>query len=732
MKIRSILTTSKTAVAIGAATLFSFSACKDKPKPTDPPPPAEKPTTPVTPEEPVDVDPSGYNSGRTQAFGFLSRMPATTEGAVGIRNLSDVVGSFFKSNTFKKAALMMEQAGGFDPDSVEAVQEFIDAYIGKEIFVIMSQGTATQFENLQFASEMMNEMNLKAAGAQLAGGIGEDEMTAIQQTIRKGLKDENSRISKALVSLEVPPLIIGSKMQQGAGEELVEMLGAMEEEMPPFVTVSSFDAGGAKFKSWKVNLRDVFTEDAEAGLDEFLEDPATTARVAEIIREKEVELCFGILDGYLVFGLGKDHKHLEFVSEPSESILAASQFGFADQFLSKKLIAYSFMNQKLMKSAGSQPGQVQHMADSFADGLSVGGPAMKKLGGLIKKLGGQLEAMSKRGAQFYVGLNYMENGIHGESIGGYTNDLIDHKSKSIFANAAPADAAMVISGVANPEYNDKSIEMMETLAATVEAGVEAWAESSGDDSISEQFGGMKQMFGDNLSQIWGVMKGDFMDGLGNQSGLIVDLKGTMPKGIPNVPNVIINQGKVPRLASAADVKDRAKLAGAWKKLVPILNDTMKKIPGQEPGSEAQVPDVMSDDGDDLVTHYFSFPFFTNDFMPSISLNDDVFLMSTSKQFSQAIAARAKAGAGDIRGTYVMMNFKELHGFLEGWLTLVQQNADELFPDEFAAENFMETAAGIQMGLEFTRGIRGFKYNRYSEDSGKMRSSWHLHFEDIAE
>ncbi len=83
------------------------------------------------------------------------------------------------------------------------------------------------------------------------------------------------------------------------------------------------------------------------------------------------------------------------------------------------------------------------------------------------------EKFAKRGSQTYVGLTYMDKGIHGESIGGYTTDTVDSKAVSQFANMAPADAAMVVSSVANPAYRGESIAMMETLFEGVEVGVEA-------------------------------------------------------------------------------------------------------------------------------------------------------------------------------------------------------------------------------------------------------------------
>ena len=728
MKIRLFLTRRTLLTACCAVSLFGLGACKDKPEPEVSEPSSEQASGSAGGQaEPVEIDSSGYNSKRTQAFGFLSRMPATTEGALGVRDLSRVVDGFLKSETFGRVSSLMGESGGFDLDSVQMAQAVIDQYVGKEVFLIMTEGTALQYGRLQFILRMANEASFRNIGAELVDGAGDDQMALMRDYVVTQLKDENSEMSKSLEGLEFPPLIMGSKVTDGA-QEVIDQLDALEAELPPVFTVSDFEAGGGKFTSWKINLQDVFNAEAEEGLNEFFEDAALSARVAAIIRKKTIEFSFGVMDNYLVFALGSDHKHLSFVSKPQESILATQAFGFADQFLGKPLVSYAFMSRPLLAS-GAPEGQIQHMADSFASGLAPGGPAMRKLGDLVKNLGGQMEEFAKVESQTYVGVNYFDRGLHGESTGGYVSDVIDPRAKSLFANAAPADAALVISSVANPKYRAQSIAMIETLFSGVKTGVEAYAESSGDDSVMEQYAQMNEVFGGNLTKIWGILKGKFIEGLGSQSGIIVDLKGGMPKGLP-VPNVLVKEGKVPRIALAADVKDRAKLAAAWEQLVPALNDTLESIPGQEPGSEVQVPGVVSLDSDELVTHHFSLPFITPDFIPSISLSDELFFLSTSKQFSEDLAAGTKAGSGEIRGAYVMMNFKELHRFVDGWVKLGLSNADTLFGDEIEVERFKESAGKIQMGLEFTRGIHGFKFNRYTDDAGAWRASWHLHIEDL--
>ncbi|MFT5855248.1 MAG: hypothetical protein ACI8XO_002497, partial [Verrucomicrobiales bacterium] len=714
------------------ASLLALPACKKKE--ADPAPAAEEVAEAVASSKPsVELDASGVSAQRSQAFGFLSRMPASTEGAFGMRNLSDVFAGLLESNIYKRALALSQEAGGmgFDPQQAQMAQVAIDQYVGKELFVIFSEGAGEQFGRLQLISSLLSELNMRTAGETIAGGGaagGPEVVEGMAAVFRDGLKDEDSTLSKTLEAFQFPPMIMGSKVSDGA-DEMIAQLTSMEDALPAIFTVRKFEVGGGQFTSWKLVLQDVITEEQEAEINEFLQDKVASKRVADILRRKSIEFTFGQVDNYLLITLGNDHSHLQFVSKPEESILAASAFGFSDQFLAKKLVGYSFLSNSMLKG-GAEGGQIERMAKSLASGMAGGDADMKRMGGLIEKLGGNLEKLSKRSSQTHVGVAYMENGIHGESIGGYTSDLIDSKSKSLFANSAPADAAMVLSAVANPEHRGETIAMLETVFSLIDTGSDVWAKNSGD----EQVGQMKQLFGENLTKVWGIMRGKFIEGLGSQSGVIVDLNGSLPKGIPNlnIPRVIQNEGKMPRIALATDVKDRAKLTAAWEELVPALNEAAAKIPGQEPGAEFQVPDTITDESDALVTHYFPIPFTSKDFLPSISVNDDLFFMSTSKQLSESLAGSAKAAGGEIRGSYMMMNFVEVQSFAENWIQLVLQNSDTVFSTQAEAMEFQETAGQAQKLMEFTRGIRSLKANRYQTDEGAMRSSWHLHLEDIGE
>jgi len=716
---------------LALTTLFVLPACKDgadKPGESGGGSSKGKPAA-AKKLEPLELDASGYNANRTQAFGFLSRLPADTEGVIGALNFSDLYRAISTSETIK-GALDFFGEGSISEQEIQMGQEAIDTYVGKELFFALCAGSTDKLSHLNTVKDQMGNFAFGMLNAKsvTAGGADPNEMVAnLREPLVTALRNENSELSKAIAGFECPPIILGSKMDGGAAQQVAAWLDTMEDQLPPIAIVSPFDIGDSTFTSWKINFQDIITEAEKAEINEFFKDEKATDALVKMLRAKTFELTYGVIDNYLVVTLGSNHDHLKFVSNPEESILAAKRFQFSDAYLNKELIGYAFAHKGLL-SLGKQGGGIQGMAEKISSALTTAQDSaeVKELGGWINRLGTQLSGMGKGEAQTYLGVTYMDEGLHGESVGGFTSELADGKSKAYFANMAPADSALVISGATNPAFRKKSIELVETLAAGVEIGVKAYSSESESPEVLNQYKGLKDGFGSHLEKIWGTLSGDFIEGLGSHSGVIVDFNGTMPKKIPNVPNVIVNEGKIPRIVIASDVKDRKKLAASWEAINAELNSAFEKIPDLE----LQVPDVMTGDSDHLATHYFSFPYFSNNFMPSLSLNDELFFLSTSKQYTESLAAAAKESSdGDIRGLYMRVNYTEVNKLATHWVDLVMNNLDQLFPDPAQAAEFTADEDEARMILKLLTCMKTLTYNRYEDDSSDWRSSWHLHVEE---
>ncbi len=668
---------------------------------------------------------------RVDALGFASRLPADTEMAMGLRNAGDLFDGLLASNFFKKAMSLAEASGGMPPEgALDQVREKFKQYAGKDTSLSIGAGGAEQLGILMDAAGIYNAATYRMMMQGLAGGQGfggggmQPEMM-----FKEVLTAEDGKLLDLLEKLQVPPILAGTRITGGA-EEVLGQLAQAEGQLPPVVVVSEEDiAGVGKFKIWAVAAKDVFGENERAQMRDGLNDAELAARIEKIIDGKKVEFAYGMVGDTLLVSLGANHAHLKLADKPGDSLLSHPEFAFADQYLSKKLFGYAYTDEPILKAL-NRPEQFLALTDSLqamVKGMGENGMDLGEVGPLVGKLGTQLVAVMQRGQTAEMAVAYLEDGIRYESVGGYDNPALDTETKLTFADAIPSDAFLSIDAISTDKAEEQGFALLETLGQLAYAGGKAFGGMSGDPDAMAQFNQMDELFRPKLLALWGIARNKYYAGLGNEGALVVDLKGSMP-AIPGVPNVLSKNGKVPRIVMARTVKDRALVSQAWDEMVPVVNDIAKSIPGQEQGAEFQLPEPVTSEKGDLKTHFITLPFTTNDFLPSISISDKLYFMSTSKNLSEDIAANAKPG--EKTGMLASVNFDALRAFGNDWLRLVMENTEEVFGgDQYQADSFRENASTIDQVLEMSQALHRLDARVFVED-GQWRASAHLKLSDL--
>jgi hypothetical protein len=138
------------------------------------------------------------------------------------------------------------------------------------------------------------------------------------------------------------------------------------------------------------------------------------------------------------------------------------------------------------------------------------------------------------------------------------------------------------------------------------------------------------------------------------------------------------------------VTDREKIQSAWKKMNESTTSLLAKI-SEMNGEEIPMQKPISSEKDGFVTWFFSLPFTSDDFMPSVTLNDKWFIASTSKTQALELAAKAGVEAGTPRpGLWMDMNFVALQQYAKETLAMVEENSTAIFGEnEFALNEFQE-------------------------------------------
>ncbi|MCP4847740.1 MAG: hypothetical protein GY899_07330 [Verrucomicrobiaceae bacterium] len=675
----------------------------------------------------------------SKAFGFAAKLSPDTEAVFALRNLAKFADGIGKSNTWERVSGLIMEASGLDVNEASEPFNEVMNFVGEDAFIALGKGAEGEISRLMdfygaYYSIYPKFMELMIQ-QQFGGDLGEME-AEMTQLIEETLNADDGKVLKSLLKVQVPPLIIGCRPPEGAVDQLVAQLAAFEEDLPPIVLTSEFDVAGAgKFHSWTIAAKDAFDDASREEMRAEIDNEKLAGHIERIIDSKKVEFSFGAVDGCMVLAIGPDHSHLKFAAESGESLIAQKGFKFMHGYADKQLLAYGYAAKELLQALNSL-GSMEGWADMVTGALEPAeelGFDVSKVTPLIKKLGKQLAALTKSEADTSAGVIYVEDGLKGASIGGFSTPGLDGGKALKLAGAIPDDAFLAINMAATEKHKANSIDFMETFAQLVYQGAFSFARSDeAPAEMAEILGMVDQEFVPKMLKGWGIMKNKVFKGLGSEAGVVIDLKGSMPKIPIDHPAaaVAVKKGKLPRIAMFNSVNERKLLTEAWEEMVPLLNDIAKGIPGQEPGQEFEVPDPLSSDGKNVKTHFFGLPFVSNDFLPSLSISDEMFFLSTSKNYTEELAAKIAAGDGPkLTGAVMHLRFSPLHAYAVQWLDLVLANSEAFFAgNEFAEEDFKDNSDQIRMALDLIKGIKGLNFHRYKDK--RWRSDWHLEITDI--
>ena len=101
----------------------------------------------------------------------------------------------------------------------------------------------------------------------------------------------------------------------------------------------------------------------------------------------------------------------------------------------------------------------------------------------------------------------------------------------------------------------------------------------------------------------------------------------------------------------------------------------------------------------FTTWYLSLPFITEDFMPSVTLDDKWFVASTSKVRALDLVGRLGQPAPTRSGSWLRLDFDALNRFGAKWLEVLDQHGAVVFKDNPSAlEDLRANRPLIEQGL----------------------------------
>lgn len=686
--------------------------------------PAETPTAPPPAPAPVTRSAALSAEERAAKLGFVKHLPQDTEVVMAFHNGSKSAERIKSSKLWKLVQSetgMGMMGGGEDPppageeemdlpeDGQDAAAKPADApepaeptgpaaLFGTEFTIALGKTTGEQTGNLLTLNRRMSYFQMRALAKSFVEAVKSGDFDSVPEALsaqygpelfKDLLADSQSGVA-LFEKMSMPPLYLAfrtkSENREGAAQQLsalIENLGMMGEMVEPV----EVEKAGAKFTGRKISGAKLSAEMAgeRESMEEMME-PAAVDKLIAAVAKKDLVVLSGTLGDYAVMFIGSSADDLNFAADTGSSLVAGDALAFADPYASKELAAVIYGQKAALDTMFAATGGLSDMASGLRDGLagSEGLGDTRDLETLLRMVGERESALLKLAVNDSTGtVAFFEDGLKIESRGGTDSGAVDWKSPNKLASLGDGeDVVMFANMTANAAYDEKARAYMEALMETLYAGAMKVSELKVDDEKMAQFKDGAKMFDTkfrtDLVAMWAAFSGDFGTSLGNESALIIDLKGTMP-ALPGVPQPVVDEAKFPRVSVVAPVTDRAKLAGSWQKMNSSVTNILKNV-SEIAGEDIPMQKPISSEKDGYTTWFFSMPFFNDDFMPSVTVGDQWFAASTSKTQALDLVSKAAKGGETRSGAWFSVNFTALRKFSDETIKVLEKNKDALHMD----------------------------------------------------
>lgn len=758
------------------AAALSLGACKKKeevkapetpaavaevPAPVVPEAPPAPPAIPIPAPPPV---PAVSVEARAAKLGFARHLPQDAEAVISVYDGSKIASRVKTSKLWK--LIQSEMGGGLgmdaddemadpeadpeaevetgDPASEEDPAAEADAPVGPstlfgtEFTLAMGDTAGSQMGNLLTFNRRMSYFQMRGVAKAFATAVKSGDMENLTDTLAAGygsdlfnelIKDPESGIP-LLDKVKMPPIYAAFKTKASERPDAAQQLAAMVANgnmLGEMVEPAETEVAGQKFAGLRIlgsKISATLAEDRES-MEENL-DAETVDQLLAVLAKKDIVLLSGIVGDYVVLFIGGSTDDLKLAADLNQSLVASEALAFSDAYSTKELCMLSYGEKEATDTILQAAGGLSEMTNGLRDGLAGadGLGDTRDLDALFQIVAEREAALRKLAGNESSGmLAFFEDGLKIESFGGYNYGMLDLKSPNKLGHLGDSEDVVLFANMTgDPVFSEKSRDYYEALLETTYAMAMKIAEAPIEAESMTQFKEMAKMFDGkfrpDMVAMWEILSNDFGGSLGHESAWIVDFKGGAP-AIPGIPQNVVDEAKVPRISMVCPVTDRAKLSGSWEKMNTTITGTLAKI-SEMTGTQIPMQKPISSEKNGNTTWFFPMPFFTDDFLPSVTVGDKWFAASTSKNQALDLVGKADSNSSSRNGFWLTMNFKALEAYAKESASLVEKNAEAIMGAPLSPEDkeMVEKAIAALGDLD--------KLTVHSRNEGAvLRSSVHL-------
>ena len=747
MKIRTFLWLVPAALLLGG--------CKKKEQAQAPEPPAPVESAEVTPEpeEPAAPEiPALSAEERGAMLGFARHLPQDTGIMISYHNGSRIASSVKTSKLWKLLGADMganvdieeddAMADGEDQgDEIDTADDAPEELTGpaalfaREFTIALGPQVGEQTAHLlalnsrstQIQMSLMVQAFAEAAESGDFSNIGEIIANRFSSDMMAELLEDPESGVALFERMSMPSLYLAFRTTEENRAAAAQQLASISEFMAFFgdiVETVEVERAGQTFAGQKISGAKIAESMAEsrAAMEANLE-PATVDKLIAAISKKDLVMMSGTIGEYALLFIGASPDDLVLAEDLGASLVSGEALSFCDAHNGKDLAAVIYGQKEALTRMIKQVGGLSDMTDGLRDGLAATETLgdTRDLQALLRMVGERETALQALSKTESTGMTaYLEDGIKIEMYGGTDNGAIDWQAANRLSSLGDSsEVALFANMTSNQAYDDTAKAYFEALMETAYALAMKVAEFPMEDEQMIRFREMAGMFDEkfrpDVLEMWDALSNEFSNGLAAEAALVVDLKGTPPP-VPGLPQDIVDNGKFPRITYLAPVKERAQLAAAWQRMHSSATSIVGKI-GEMTGNTIPMQKPISSERNGFTTWFFSVPFFTEDFMPSVTVGDAWFAASTSKNQALDLITQADKSKTASRGLKAFINFAKLREFATISLDLLQKHQDTMPIETEVLEQARDFADAMSDFEKLTLNSR--------MESGKLRTSIHL-------
>jgi hypothetical protein len=703
------------------AVAFGLGACSKKEESKNPVAVAETPANPTPTAPVIPKVPTVTPEQRAATVGFAKYLPQDTEAEISYYNGSKISKKVKASKLWKTVTVQMS-GGIVDPEDSQAEAKVKDAadepvgaanLFGTEFTMAMGKSTSEQTGNLLAFSRRMNYFQFRGIAQALVAAAKTGTPGSFEKAFGQGynqdlftelLKDPKSGVN-LIEKLKMPPLYFAFRTSEAQRPAALQQVSALLANLSIFgdkVAAVDTEKSGHKFGGFKVLGEKISADMAKSreSLDKSIGTELTDQLIASMAK-KDMVILSGTIGDYVVLFFGSSVDDLNFAPDAEHSLCGTDALAFSDAYAKKDLAALVYGQKASMETLQSAVGGISDMTAGLRDGLSgsEGLGDTRDLEAMLQIVAERESALRKLMSNNSLGtIAHFEDGLKIETFGGSDSGAVDWKAANKLAPLGDSpDVVFFANMTVDESYKEKAHAYFDSLLETVYAMAMKVTEVQSDSQEMTKYKQMAKMFDSKFRPdavtLWDAFSGDFSKSLGNESALVVDLKGAAP-AIPGVSQAVVDQAKVPRISWIRPVKNRAELAASWDKMNTSATAVLAKI-SEMSGQKIPMQKPISSEKNGLTTWFFPLPFFNDDFLPSVTVGDQWFAASTSKNQAVDLIGKAKLGGKTRDGFWLKMNFKALQSYAEATYKIVDENAKSVSQRGLSEKEKKDAHAMIQ-------------------------------------